>query len=88
MEKQLEFLKSWTLPEWTAETGLKNLEICEGAFGSFFVSGTKRGQISRNWDSSKEMDETRISICRNENGTFFLLHVAGKAGDVVETYSW
>ena len=84
----LEFLRSWTLQEWTAETGMKTLDIREGAFGSFFACGTKKGQISRNWDTTKRAEETRISVCQNEHGTFFLLHYAGSAGDVLETYAW
>jgi hypothetical protein len=88
--ESLEFIKSWTLQEWTAETGMKNLSICEGAYGSFFACGTKRGQVSRNWDPSRDAEETRISLCRNEMRPegFLLLHLAGSPGEVVETYSW
>ena len=81
MQRDLKFLKTWTVPEFKAQQHVETLDIMynEATGKCFFVYGVDSGACSKKARQGELTNPVVSEVCSAETGdTFMLLHQKGE----------
>lgn len=83
MDKNLKFLKTWSVAQFKAEQQVDKIEILrnEATGKCFMVFGFEKGAVSEKFERKELTNPVISQVCSAETGDmFYLLHQKGEGG--------
>ena len=83
MERNLKFLKTWTVTQFKAEQQVEKIEVLKNdATGKCFMAfGFEKGAVSEKFERGELTNPVVSQVCSAETGDlFYLLHQKGEGG--------
>ena len=83
MDKNLKFLKTWSVAQFKTERQVENIEVLRNeATGKCFMAfGFERGAVSEKFERGELTNPVVSQVCSAETGEmFYLLHQKGEGG--------
>jgi len=83
MDKNLKFLKTWTINQFKAEQQVEKIEVLKNeATGKCFIAfGFEKGAVSEKFERGELTNPVISQVCSPETGDLFmLLHQKGEGG--------
>jgi len=82
MDKNLKFLKTWTINQFKAEQQVEKIEVLKNdATGKCFMAfGFEKGAVSERFERGELTNPVISQVCSPEGDMFMLLHQKGEGG--------